>query len=222
MEELDPSNDTDSPQNEPCETSTSTKKSKKILDVTKPKSCKRGIVYLNFIPEGITVKNIRMILSKYGVIDRIYLEKDKSLRKNRRVRYTEGWIEFRKKSIAKYVAETLNGKPIGGRKSARYHDSLWNLKYLKRFKWTHLAEQMAYEKALQDQKLRLEIGRARHEASFYAEMIERNRHKKEIYNTDMNSDTNRNYLQRPTESDLKKSSNNHVELDSELLESIFK
>lgn len=81
---------------------------------------------------------------------------------------------------------------------------------------------MAYEKALQDQKLRLEIGRARHEASFYAEMIERNRHKKEIYNTDMNSDTNRNYLQRPTESDLKKSSNNHVELDSELLESIFK
>lgn len=109
-------------------------KRKKFLNLTKPKSCKRGIVYLNFIPEGITVKNIRQILSQYGDVERIYLEKDKSLKKGSKkfARYTEGWIEFKKKSVAKMVAEELNGQPVGGKRRAKYHDALWNIKYLKR------------------------------------------------------------------------------------------
>lgn len=46
-----------------------------------------------------------------------------------------GWIEFADKKIAKKVAESLNNTTIGGRKGDFYHDDIWNLKYLKGFKY---------------------------------------------------------------------------------------
>jgi hypothetical protein len=45
-----------------------------------------------------------------------------------------GWIEFSDKKIAKQVAESLNNTAIGGKKGDFYHDDIWNLKYLKKFK----------------------------------------------------------------------------------------
>jgi ESF2/ABP1 family protein len=45
-----------------------------------------------------------------------------------------GWIEFADKKIAKQVAESLNNTAIGGKKGDFYHDDIWNLKYLKKFK----------------------------------------------------------------------------------------
>lgn len=107
-------------------------KSKSVLNVTKARSCKRGIVYLGYVPEGLTVKNIRQILSKYGEVERIFLERANSEAKNSK-RYTEGWIEFKKKSVAKLVANLLNGSQIKGKRRTKFYDSLWNMKYLKRF-----------------------------------------------------------------------------------------
>ncbi len=46
-----------------------------------------------------------------------------------------GWIEFADKKVAKRVAESLNNTPIGGKKGDFYHDDIWNLKYLKGFKY---------------------------------------------------------------------------------------
>lgn len=46
--------------------------------------------------------------------------------------FTEGWIEFLSKRIAKDVAAKLNNTMIGGRKKSRYYDYIWNLKYLPR------------------------------------------------------------------------------------------
>jgi len=48
--------------------------------------------------------------------------------------FSEGWIEFEDKKIAKMVAESLNNTSIGGKKGGFYHDDIWNLKYLKSFK----------------------------------------------------------------------------------------
>ena len=107
-----------------------------VLQVDKPKSCKRGIVYLSHIPEGLTVRNIRELLSKHGEVERIYLERDKSLKKGKqskkRCKYIEGWVEFKKKSVAKMVAEALNGTQIGGKRRTKFYEALWNIKYLKR------------------------------------------------------------------------------------------
>jgi ESF2/ABP1 family protein len=84
---------------------------------------------------------------------------------------------------------------------------------------------MAYEKALRDQRLRLEIGRAKKEANFYSSMIERSIHKK--VKNDHNSDNNdkRSYKQRITDEEIrnKKSNNNNNnnEIDFDLLNKIF-
>ena len=49
--------------------------------------------------------------------------------------FVEGWIEYADKAIAKQVAQSLNNTPIGGKKRNFYHDDIWNLKYLKNFKY---------------------------------------------------------------------------------------
>jgi hypothetical protein len=60
--------------------------------------------------------------------------------------FTEGWVEFEDKAIAKSIAQGLNGQQIGGKRRSAYHYDLWNMKYLPKFKWDHLTEEIAYEK----------------------------------------------------------------------------
>lgn len=61
---------------------------------------------------------------------------------NRKKIFVEAWVEFRDKVDAKRVASVLNNSPIGGKKRDRYHDDLWNVKYLSKFKWHHLKEKL--------------------------------------------------------------------------------
>ena len=61
---------------------------------------------------------------------------------NKKRNYTEGWVEFLDKRVAKAVAMALNNAHIGGKKKNCYHDDLWNLKYLPKFRWTHLTEKI--------------------------------------------------------------------------------
>lgn len=55
-------------------------------------------------------------------------------------------MEFEDKVIAKSVAAGLNGQQIGGKRRSAYHFDLWCMKYLPKFKWDHLTEEIAYEK----------------------------------------------------------------------------
>lgn len=55
-----------------------------------------------------------------------------NLKKRPAKHFTEGWVEFERKKVAKQVAELLNGKRIDSRKRSKYFDSVWNLKYLPR------------------------------------------------------------------------------------------
>ena len=61
---------------------------------------------------------------------------------NKKKNFTEGWVEFHDKRVAKTVAVMLNNTPIGGKKRSYYHDDLWNIKYLSKFRWTHLTEKI--------------------------------------------------------------------------------
>ena len=56
--------------------------------------------------------------------------------------FTEGWVEFADKRVARSVAEMLNARPIGGKKGTRWRDDVWTMKYLPRFKWHMLTEQV--------------------------------------------------------------------------------
>lgn len=48
---------------------------------------------------------------------------------NRKMKYSEGWVEFLDRRLAKRVAYTLNGTSVGGRKRHNYYrDDMWCMK----------------------------------------------------------------------------------------------
>lgn len=51
-------------------------------------------------------------------------------------------MEFEDKRVAKRVASLLNNNIVGGKKASYYHDDIWNVKYLPKFRWTHLSEKI--------------------------------------------------------------------------------
>jgi hypothetical protein len=42
--------------------------------------------------------------------------------------FTEGWVEFEDKRVAKAVAASLNGQQIGGKKRSAYYYDIWNVR----------------------------------------------------------------------------------------------
>jgi ESF2/ABP1 family protein len=46
------------------------------------------------------------------------------------------------------------------------------LKYLHKFKWSHLTEKVAYERRVREQKLRVEMMQARRENASYTQLVE--------------------------------------------------
>ena len=104
--------------------------------------------------------------------------------------YTEGWVEFKDKRVARSVAEMLNAQPIGGKKGSRWRDDVWTMKYLPKFKWNMLTEQIgehnqpftvqlnvlilltAHEAAVHAAQLRVELSQSRKEQREYLKNVE--------------------------------------------------
>ncbi|XP_013191991.1 uncharacterized protein LOC106136092 [Amyelois transitella] len=146
--------------------------------VTTKKTRKRGVVYLSTIPPFMNVAKIREIFSEFGDVGRIFLQPSGKIgEKRKRVpnQFTEGWVEFEKKKVAKQVALKLNNTKIGTRKRSRYYDMMWNIKYIPKFKWIHLSEQLAYERAAMKQRLRAEISQAKKEAHYLQSNVEKSK-----------------------------------------------
>ncbi|GBP54673.1 Pre-rRNA-processing protein esf2 [Eumeta japonica] len=149
-----------------------------LKESIKSKTRKRGIIYLSTIPPYMNVAKIREIFGQFGDIGRVYLQpngKPGEVRKRIPNRFSEGWVEFQKKRIAKEVATKLNNTKIGTRKKSRYYDMIWNIKYIPRFKWIHLSERLAYEKAAERQRLRTEIAQAKREANYLQNNVEKSK-----------------------------------------------
>ncbi|PVU99066.1 hypothetical protein BB559_001023 [Furculomyces boomerangus] len=144
---------------------------------------KTGVVYMSRIPPFMKPIKVKRMLEKYGEIRRIFLApEDPSMRKrrikqggSRRKGFTEGWIEFIDKKIAKTVAASLNSQPMGGKKRSFHYDMLWNLKYLPKFKWKDLTDQLAFERAEREQRLRNEMIQARTEANDFLQKVEKSK-----------------------------------------------
>mmetsp|Transcript_24053 Transcript_24053/g.51205 ORF Transcript_24053/g.51205 Transcript_24053/m.51205 type:complete len:272 (+) Transcript_24053:394-1209(+) len=141
---------------------------------------KRGIVYLSRVPPRMGPTKVKQLLSDFGEVTRVYLvEEDKTVRKKRRraggsggKRYTEGWVEFESKKVAKRVGEDLNMTRVTNHKRSVHYDDLWNIKYLKGFKWSHLTEKVAYERRIREQKLRVEMMEVKRENAAYMAQVE--------------------------------------------------
>jgi len=142
-------------------------------------SPKPGIVYLSRVPAGFNVSQTTTFFTEFGRVGRVFLQPDKNdkkMGKYNRV-FSEGWIEFTSKKVAKFVAENLNNKPVGGKRRSKAYDELWNIKYLPSFKWIHLSERLAYEAAVKQQRLRTESSQVKREAEHFKNSVERKRKK---------------------------------------------
>ncbi|KAF8459552.1 hypothetical protein BGX38DRAFT_1149528 [Terfezia claveryi] len=140
-----------------------------------------GVVYLSRLPPFMRPQKVKSLLSRFGSINRIFLSPEDPSSHSRRVKfggnkktlYEEGWVEFTDKKTAKLVAETLNATIIGGKKGSYYHDDVWNIKYLPKFKWHHLTAQIAHENAARQSRLRAEIAQAHRENKAFTRNVER-------------------------------------------------
>ncbi|KAF4980788.1 hypothetical protein FZEAL_3302 [Fusarium zealandicum] len=169
-----------------------TASSSELPDITRPLTRKNlvrseaaikksGVVYLSRIPPFMKPVKLRSLLEPYGTINRIFLAPEDPASHARRVRaggnkkrsYTEGWVEFVKKKDAKAVCDLLNARTIGGKKGGYYRDDLWNLLYLKGFKWHNLTEQIAVENAERTSRMRAEIGKSTKENKEFVRNVEK-------------------------------------------------
>ncbi|KAH7102976.1 hypothetical protein BKA62DRAFT_698215 [Auriculariales sp. MPI-PUGE-AT-0066] len=134
-----------------------------------------GIVYLSRIPPGMRPTKVRHLMSAYGEVGRVFLQQEDAKRaylrrkhtSTKKVHYTEGWVEFEDKKVARSVADMLNAQSIGGKKGTRWRDDVWTMKYLPRFKWHMLTEQIAHEGAVHRERLRIELSQSKAEQKDY-------------------------------------------------------
>eukprot|EP00041_Stephanoeca_diplocostata_P016868 m.334659 g.334659 ORF g.334659 m.334659 type:complete len:235 (-) comp20510_c0_seq2:297-1001(-) len=151
------------------------------LEQFNEKQRRRGIIYFSRIPPFMKPAKLRHLMEQYGAVGKIFLKpEDKLVAKkrkkfggNKKQNYTEGWVEFEDKRIARQVAESLNGTIIGGKKGSFYHDDMWTMLYLPKFKWHHLTERMAYEAAVRQKRLQAEDAQVRRETHLYVEQVEK-------------------------------------------------
>ncbi|KAI0771990.1 hypothetical protein BD413DRAFT_547488 [Trametes elegans] len=139
-----------------------------------------GVIYISRIPPGMRPAKVRHLMSAYGEVGRVYLQQEDAKRaylrrkytSTKKVHYTEGWVEFKDKRVARSVAEMLNAQPIGGKKGSRWRDDVWTMKYLPKFKWNMLTEQIAHEAAVHQAQLRAELSQSRKEQREYLKNVE--------------------------------------------------
>ncbi|KOS18253.1 Pre-rRNA-processing protein ESF2 [Escovopsis weberi] len=154
---------------------------KKNLVATEAAIKKSGVVYMSRVPPFMKPNKLRSLLAPYGEINRIFLAPEDPVARARRVKgggnkrktFTEGWVEFLEKKRAKAVCELLNARPIGGKKGSYYRDDIWNLLYLKGFKWHNLTEQIAAEDAERSSRMRAEISKSTRENKLFVRNVER-------------------------------------------------
>jgi ESF2/ABP1 family protein len=180
----------DSVDNSPIDKKRIVGKTKLLKDAKKYSESleKRGVIYMSRIPPYMKPNKARTMFEQFGSVTRIYLaEEDPEIRRNRKAgggngskQFTEGWIEFEDKKIAKAVAESLNNTAIGGTKSHFYHDDIWNLKYLKNFKWDYLTEKFAYERRVREQKLRAAMMQAKRSNAEFVELVEKGKQQRHV------------------------------------------
>ena len=154
--------------------STAIKASKKASKKITP-----GVIYLSSLPPYLKPSALRNILAQRGFepISRLFLapsSKHKhSSKKNSRQLYSEGWIEFASKKVAKQCAEALNAQLIGGKKGSFYRDDLFNMTYLRGMSWEELMAGIREEKREEEGRRDEERRRINKETEVFVRGVER-------------------------------------------------
>ncbi|XP_049741827.1 activator of basal transcription 1 [Elephas maximus indicus] len=178
-----------------------------------------GIVYLGHIPPRFRPLHVRNLLSAYGEVGRVFFQPEDGFVRRKKKKaaagtgekkrskyskdYTEGWVEFRDKRVAKRVAASLHNTPMGARRRSPFRYDLWNLKYLHRFTWSHLSEHLAFERQVRRQRLRAEVAQAKRETDFYLRSVEKGNRFLAAEGDPSRPNGSWTFAQRPTEQELR-------------------
>jgi len=166
------------------------KKKKKIkkLDLSEvedfnAKLRRRGVCYISHVPPQMGPNKVKTLLSDFGTVTRVYLvPEDPSARKRRQQqtgkkggskRYVEGWVEYEDRKVAKRVGMCLNNTPISNFKRSIHYGQMWNIKFLRKFQWSHLTEKVSYERRVKEHKLKIEMMQVKKENAAYKNLVER-------------------------------------------------
>lgn len=161
--------------------STKLKLDQPLPSASAPKKDKCGIIYLSRCPPFMKPSVLRSLLTPYGAVGRIFLTPEPTTQRAQRLKsggtrrklFLDGWVEFLKKKDAKFVAENLNAQTMGGKKRGRWHDEVWNIKYLSGVKWADLVAQIQEENADRQARMRAEIAQSKRENQQFLEDVER-------------------------------------------------
>lgn len=175
--------DDDDKRHQYLDTTTKPLKSKPLDKTKPPKKNKTGVIYFSSLPPYLRPFALKSMLEKRGFapITKVFLSpavpspSAPRRRSNKRKTYTDGWVEFASKKTAKICAETLNASLVGGKKGGWYHDDVWNMRYLRGFKWGDLMEQVQRERSEREARQRIEDTRARKEEKVFVSGVEKGR-----------------------------------------------
>ncbi|ETO08758.1 hypothetical protein RFI_28629 [Reticulomyxa filosa] len=97
--------------------------------------------------------------------------------------FAEAWVEFEDKKMAKLVARILNGTKVPQKylnnRMAKGH--MWNMKYLKGFKWHHLLEHKEQMRILERKKFEKAISEAHKQANYFKQQIKKSQELKDTF-----------------------------------------
>ncbi|CRG83682.1 hypothetical protein PISL3812_01037 [Talaromyces islandicus] len=148
--------------------------------IKKKKKDKSGVIYFSSLPPYLKPFALKTLLLQrgFGPINRVFLTPAVpstsgagGRRSNKRKMYSDGWVEFESKKVAKVCAETLNATTVGGR--SWYRDDVWNMKYLRGFRWADLMEQVQIERSQREAQRRIEDMRSRKEDKVFLAGVEK-------------------------------------------------
>ncbi|VDL75269.1 unnamed protein product [Nippostrongylus brasiliensis] len=201
------------------------------MDNPESKQRKSGVLYFSRIPPKFTPARLQEYFEKHapGMIGRVYCTRNKNS-KTIENRYSEGWLEVKRKKVAKALAARFDNSPVGGKKRDYTASVLWNIKYLSSFKWVHLVEQLQYERTISMHRMSAEIAQARRVAAHFEEQIDKGRHLKRLEEKALKAGGLWNKFQReieqrkvvkPKRKKNKKKQSNSSAADDDVLKMIF-
>lgn len=132
-----------------------------------------GVVYISHVPRSMTPSLLRNYLSPFGELGRIFLTPLIPIISGKKGtgKFKDGWVEFKNKKHAKMAVLALNGTIMGGKKSSRFYDEIWTIKYLSGVKWNELSEKKTYSRTIKDHQIRTEIANVRRENNTYVKHV---------------------------------------------------
>ncbi|KJH51627.1 hypothetical protein DICVIV_02163 [Dictyocaulus viviparus] len=145
-------------------------------------------------------------------------------------RFSEGWLEVKRKCVAKALAARFDNSPVGGKKRDYTSSVLWNIKYLSSFKWVHLMEQLQYERTISSHRMNAEIAQVKRIAAHFEEQVEKGKYLKKLEEKTLKAGGHWEKYQRDIEQRMvikskrkriKSKQRNSAAKDDHLLEMIF-